>query len=233
MNLDPLNGEGWRLLWCSALLGVIPEWLHFLVIGVLLCIACGLLHVWAELNRILASLYEMKCLEDAEGQSKNQQTDCQPPQPNCQRNEPISLTVKLRRKPFLLRRNADKLDYLPNQLICLLGQILRLLQKLVRGFLGLLPANLIINRIFNMRIVLVSRLQPMSTDATHFKKLWQIVVSKLTKPLLLTNRLIGHKHMPMTPNNRGEWRRADNATNANGSHARPPLDCARQAQFLL
>lgn len=68
MNLDLLNGEGWRLLWCSALLGVIPEWLHFLVIGVLLCIACGLLHVWAELNRILASLYEMKCLEDAEGQ---------------------------------------------------------------------------------------------------------------------------------------------------------------------
>lgn len=106
---------------------------------------CGSFHVWACLNRILAILCEMKCLKYTKNQSKNQQSDSQSLQPHCQVNEPVCLHVKLRRKALLFSCNADKLDYLRSQIIYLPGQILCLLQKLVRGFLRLLPANLIIN----------------------------------------------------------------------------------------
>src|SRR5437870_9116900 len=86
----------------------------------------------------------MKCLEK-ERQSKDHQGDGQSSQPLREADECVRLTVKLRRKALLLRRNADKLDYLPSQLIYLSGQIFCLLQKLVRGFPCLLSANLIIN----------------------------------------------------------------------------------------
>ena len=90
----PASGVGW-----SVLLGGIDwsgiDW-SALRIGGLLCIAYGGAYVWCALSRILASLYEMKCLQEEWNSEHNQ---CVP-------------SVRVRntggRFPLILAANYDK-----------------------------------------------------------------------------------------------------------------------------
>jgi len=83
----------------------------FLLICVLLCGLLWLFYAWCDLGRILAGLYEMKCLQE-EWNSEHDQCDGKTTEPASERDKRVRLHVKLRRKAFLLRRNADKLAHL-------------------------------------------------------------------------------------------------------------------------
>ena len=101
------------------------QWVRFLVMWILLCGLIGLLHVWCDLQRILADLYEMKAVQEDEKERQNNQPNGQRIQPTGQCDNPAGLNVKLRRKAFLLRRNADKLDNLLLKPLRRLGLLLR------------------------------------------------------------------------------------------------------------
>jgi len=89
--------------------------LHLSMVCALLCVAYWLVYVWCALGRIQADLLDelsTSKLEQAKDECKNEQPDCETSQPNCQSNESFRLHVKLRRKAFLVRRNANKVDQL-------------------------------------------------------------------------------------------------------------------------
>ena len=94
-------------------LGVI-DW-SLLRIGALLCIAYGLIYVWCDLCRIEASLRDMLAeskLKQAEDKRKEQEANGEPFEPTCEYEQLLRHVIQLRRKAFLLRRNADKFDHL-------------------------------------------------------------------------------------------------------------------------
>ena len=96
------------------LLGVIDviNMILFLLICVLLCGLLWLFYAWCDLGRILAGLYEMKCLQE-EWNSEHDQCDGKTTEPASERDKRVRLHVKLRRKAFLFCPNADKLDHVP------------------------------------------------------------------------------------------------------------------------
>lgn len=118
--------DGTALIRCTDWLGLTDwtQWARLLVMCIILCGLVGLLYVWCDLNRMLAGLYEMKCLQE-EWNSEHDQCYGEPPEPASERDKRIRLHVKLRRKAFLLRRNADKLDNLLLKPLRRLGLFLR------------------------------------------------------------------------------------------------------------
>jgi hypothetical protein len=127
MNPELSQLTGTSAVGCSALLGVMvwTQWVHLSGIGALLCVLVCLLRELRDGWRDLARLYEMKDLEENERNGKTNQPNSQTVQPPGQLDDRIRLSIELRRKALLLRRNADKLDHLLFKPFRLLFSILR------------------------------------------------------------------------------------------------------------
>jgi hypothetical protein len=109
------NTPGAAAVAYTVLFGGISEVSHILVVGVLLCVAYGLIYVWCDLCRIEAVLRDMLAaskLKQAKDASEKHKRNGEPLQPSSQVDQLLRHVVKLQRKAFLLRRNADKLDHL-------------------------------------------------------------------------------------------------------------------------
>jgi hypothetical protein len=123
LPMQPTAPDGTAL---TAWLGVL-DWnlLRFCTITpLLLCVLIGLLRDLRDGWLELAQLYEMKCLDEDERNRDNDQPKSQPVKPSGQSDNRLSLSVQLRRKAFLLRRNANKLDHLFFKPLRLLLQLL-------------------------------------------------------------------------------------------------------------
>jgi len=109
--------DGTALIRCTVWLGFIHwDLLRFCVFGsILLCGLVGGLYVWCDLWRIEANLRDILAaskFKQAEDAREKDKSNRKPLEPACESEQLLRHAIKLRRKAFLLRRNADKLDNL-------------------------------------------------------------------------------------------------------------------------